>query len=58
MKKGFQWMALLWHCWALAWKDKAAVEQANEKPKVKLAYYRPSVEQLQEYTATVEAGKE
>ncbi|MCF0257866.1 efflux RND transporter periplasmic adaptor subunit [Bacteroides heparinolyticus] len=59
MKKGFQWMALL----AVALlgacsggKDKAAVIQVDEKPKVKLAAVtaRP-VEQLQEYTATVEA---
>ena len=59
MRKGFQWMALL----AVALlgacgsgKDKAAAEQADEKPKVKLASVtaRP-VEQIQEYTATVEA---
>lgn len=58
MKKGFQWMALLAVALlgACSGKDKAAVEQANEKPKVKLAAViaRP-VEQLQEYTATVEA---
>ncbi len=59
MKKGFQWMALL----AMALlgacsggtKENTA-EQADEKPKVKLAAVeaRP-VEQIQEYTATVEA---
>ena len=59
MKKGFQWMtllavALLGAC--SGGKDKAAVEQVDEKPKVKLALVtaRP-VEQIQEYTATVEA---
>ena len=59
MKKGFQWMALL----AVALlgacnsgKDKNAVNQSEEKLKVKLAAVaaRP-VEQIQEYTATVEA---
>ena len=59
MKKGFQLIALL----AVAMlgscsggNDKAATEKVDEKPRVKLAEVtaRP-VEQIQEYTATVEA---
>lgn len=59
MKKGFQLIALL----AVAMlgscsggADKAATEKVDEKPRVKLAAVtaRP-VEQIQEYTATVEA---
>ena len=59
MKKSFQLIALL----AVALlgacsggKDKAAMEQVDEKPRVKLADVKARpVEQLQEYTATVEA---
>lgn len=59
MKKGFQLIALL----AIALlgscsggKDKATLEKVDEKPRVKLANVeaRP-VEQIREYTATVEA---
>lgn len=59
MKKGFQLIALL----AVAMlgscsggKDKAASVEVDEKPRVKLAEVEArSVEQIQEYTATVEA---
>ena len=59
MKKRFQLIALL----AVALlgacscgKDKVAVEQVDEKPRVKLAYVKARpVEQIHEYTATVEA---
>lgn len=59
MKKGFQWMALLVVAMLGACSggsDKAAAEKVDEKPRVKLAEVssRP-VEQIQEYTATVEA---
>ena len=59
MKKGFQWMVLLVVAMLGACSggsDKAAAEKVDEKPKVKLAEVssRP-VEQIQEYTATVEA---
>ena len=59
MKKGFQWMALLVVAMLGACSggsDKAAAEKVDEKPRVKLAEvsFRP-VEQIQEYTATVEA---
>lgn len=59
MKKGFQLVALLvvvllGSC--TGGKDKGAAEKVDEKPRVKLANVtaRP-VEQIQEYTATVEA---
>ena len=59
MKKRFQLIALL----AVALlgacsggKDKVAVEQVDEKPRVKLADVKARpVEQIHEYTATVEA---
>ena len=59
MKKSFQMIALL----AVALlgacsggKDKVAVEQVDEKPRVKLADVKARpVEQIHEYTATVEA---
>lgn len=59
MKKGFQLIALL----AVALlgacsggKDRATVEHVGEKPRVKLADVKARpVEQIQEYTATVEA---
>ena len=59
MKKGFQWMVLLVVAMLGACSggsDKAAAEKVDEKPRVKLAEVssRP-VEQIQEYTATVEA---
>ena len=59
MKKGFQWMVLLVVAMLGACSggsDKDAAEKVDEKPKVKLAEVssRP-VEQIQEYTATVEA---
>lgn len=59
MKKGFQLIALL----AVALlgacsggKDKATVEHVDEKPRVKLAEVKARpVDQIQEYTATVQA---
>ncbi|WP_308760557.1 efflux RND transporter periplasmic adaptor subunit [uncultured Bacteroides sp.] len=59
MKKSFQMMALLVVAMLGACSggsDKTATEQVDEKPRVKLAKVlsRP-VEQIQEYTATVEA---
>lgn len=59
MKKGIQLVALLLtvvmsSC--TGGKDKAAVKQEDEKPRVKVADVtaRP-VDQIQDYTATVEA---
>lgn len=48
---------LQWYCWALAAaKRKAVAEQVDEKPRVKLADVKARpVEQIHEYTATVEA---
>lgn len=59
MKKGFQLIALLTVALLGACsgdKDKTAAEKVDEKPRVKLAdvVARP-VDQIQEYTATVEA---
>lgn len=61
MKKSVQWMALLamvllGACSGAKEKENAAQEVVEEKPRVKLANVlaRP-VDQLQEYTATVEA---